>query len=143
MCVCVCLSVCLFYLTITLTNYFLFVTKIFFQQYKAKLYERQKFCFLLVVTTRRPPDLCEETQTAVVWSYLAFIRSGQIHLARYSERGKKARQTEEEVGRQHQGMDRSGVRQVPEGSGEQGKKRRKLVAKSSVVPQRPSRLRDR
>ena len=28
---------------------------------------------------------------------------------------------EEEVGRQHQGMDRPGVRQVPEGSGEQGK----------------------
>ena len=31
------------------------------------------------------------------------------------------RQTEEEVGRQHQGMDRPGVWQVPEGSGEQGK----------------------
>ena len=37
------------------------------------------------------------------------------------KRGKKTRQTEEEVGRQHQGMDRPGVRQVPEGSGEQGK----------------------
>ena len=37
------------------------------------------------------------------------------------ERGKKTKQTEQEVGRQHQGMDRSGVRQVPEGSGEQGK----------------------
>ena len=34
---------------------------------------------------------------------------------------KKTRQTEEEVGRQHQGMDRSGVRQVLEGSGEQRK----------------------
>ncbi|WP_419585378.1 hypothetical protein, partial [Thiolapillus sp.] len=43
-------------------------------------------------------------------------------LARHGERGKKTRQTEEEVGRQHQGMDRPGVRQkVPEGSGEQGK----------------------
>ena len=31
------------------------------------------------------------------------------------------RQTDKEVGRQHQGMDRPGVRQVPEGSGEQGK----------------------
>ena len=31
------------------------------------------------------------------------------------------RQTEEEVGKQHQGMDRPGVRQVPEGSVEQGK----------------------
>ena len=30
-------------------------------------------------------------------------------------------QTEEEVGRQHQGMDRPGVRQVPDGRGEQGK----------------------
>ena len=37
------------------------------------------------------------------------------------ERGKKTRRTKEEVGRQHQGMDRPGVRQVPEGSGEQGK----------------------
>ena len=72
----------------------------------------------------------------VVWSCLPFSGSGQNHLARYSERGKKARQTEEEVGRQHEGMDRPGVRQVPEGSGEQGKKWRKLVAKSSVVPQR-------
>ena len=34
---------------------------------------------------------------------------------------KKTRQTEQEVGRQHQGMDSPGVRQVPEGSGEQGK----------------------
>ena len=43
------------------------------------------------------------------------------HLARHSERGKKTKQTEEEVGRQHQGMNRPGVHQVPEGSGEQGK----------------------
>ena len=40
---------------------------------------------------------------------------------RHSERGKKTRRTKEEVGRQHQEMDRPGVRQVPEGSGEQGK----------------------
>ena len=32
--------------------------------------------------------------------------------------GKKTRQTEEEVGRLHQGMDRPRVRQVPEGRGE-------------------------
>ena len=43
------------------------------------------------------------------------------NLARHSERGKKTRQTEEEVGRQQQEMDRPGVRKVPEGSGEQGK----------------------
>ena len=57
----------------------------------------------------------------MVWSCLPFIRSAQNHLARHSERGKKKRQTEEEVGRQHQGKDRPGVRQVAEGSGEQGK----------------------
>ena len=72
-------------------------------------------------TTGRPPDYGKETQTAVVWSCLPFIRSGQNHFASYSERGKKSRQTEEKVGRQQQGMDRPGVRQVPEGSGEQGK----------------------
>ena len=72
-------------------------------------------------TTRRPPDHRKETQTAVVWSCLSVIRSGQNYLAKNSEREKKTRQTEEEVERQHRGMDRPGVRQVPEGSGEQGK----------------------
>ena len=92
-------------------------------------------------TTWRSPDDRKETQTAVVWSCLPFIRSGQNHLARHNERGKKTRRRKEEVGRQHQGMDRPGVRQVPKGSGEQ-EKLRKLVAKSSVVRQRSSRLRD-
>ena len=31
------------------------------------------------------------------------------HFARHSERGKKTRQTEEEMGKQHQGMDNTGV----------------------------------
>ena len=72
-------------------------------------------------TTRRPPDHCKDTQTSVVWLCLPFIRSGQNHLARHSERGKKTRQTEEDVGRRHQEMDRPGGCQVLEGSGEQGK----------------------
>ena len=72
-------------------------------------------------TARRLPGHRKETQTAVVWTCLPFIRSGQNHLARHGERGKKARQIEEEVGRQHQGMDRPGVRQVPDGSGEKRK----------------------
>ena len=93
-------------------------------------------------STGRPPDRRKETQTAVKWTCLSFIRFGQNHLTRHSERGKKTRQTEEEVGRQHQGIDRPGVRQVPQGSGEQGRWR-KLVVKSSVVPQRPLRLRDK
>ena len=57
----------------------------------------------------------------MVWSCLLFIRCGKNHLARYSERRKKTRQAEEEVGRQPQGIDRPGVWQVPEGSLEQGK----------------------
>ena len=56
-----------------------------------------------------------------MWSCLPFIRSGQNHLARHSEKGKKTRQTEEEGERQHQGMVRPGVRQVEEGGEERGK----------------------
>ena len=40
-------------------------------------------------TTRRPPDHCKETQTAVVRSCLPFIKSGQHHLARHSEKGRR------------------------------------------------------
>ena len=61
--------------------------------------------------TQRPPDDRKETQTAVEWTCLPFIRSGHNHLARHSERRKRTRPTEEEVGRQHGGMDRPGVRQ--------------------------------
>ena len=95
----------------------------------------------LIQFTQRPPGHRTETQIEVQWTCLPFIRSGQNHVAKHSERGKKTRQTEEEVGRQRQGMDRPGVRQVPDGSGEQ-RNWRKLVVKSSVVPQRPLRLRD-
>ena len=57
----------------------------------------------------------------VVWTCLLFIWSSQNHLARHRERRKKTRQTEEKVGRQQQEMNRPGVCQVPEGSGEQEK----------------------
>ena len=67
------------------------------------------------------PHEDQETQTAVVWTCLPLIRSGQNNLARHSERGKKTKQTEEEVRRQHQEMERPGVRQVLEGSGGQRK----------------------
>ena len=63
---------------------------------------------LLTIVKRRKLQWC-----------FPFIRSGQNHLARHSERGKKTRQAEEEVGRQHHGMDRPGVHHIPEGSGEQ------------------------
>ena len=93
-------------------------------------------------TTRRPPDHCKETQTAVVWSCLLFIRSDQNHFASHSERGKTTSQTEEEVGRQHQGMDTPGVRQVPEGSGEQ-RKMEETGCEIICSPQQPSWLRNK
>ena len=69
------------------------------------------------------------------------IRSGQNHLARHSERGKKTRQTEEEVKeniREWTGLDFG----MSQRAVENREKWRKLVAKSSVVHQRPSRLKD-
>ena len=91
-------------------------------------------------TTRRHADDRKETQTAVVWSYFPFIRSGQNHLARHSERGKKTRQTEEEEDniREWTGLEFGKSQRAVENR----EKWIKLVAKSSVVPQRPSRLRD-
>ena len=66
-------------------------------------------------------DHCKEMQTAVVWICFQFIRSGQNYLARHSKRRKKTWQAEKEVGRQHIGVDRPWICQVPEGSGEQRK----------------------
>ena len=62
---------------------------------------------------------------------LAFIRSGQNHLARHSERRKKTRQTEEEVEdniRDLTGLEFGKSQRAMENRG----KWRKLVAKSSV-----------
>ena len=81
------------------------------------------------------PDDRKETQTAVLWSCLPLIRSGQNHLARHSERGKKTRQTEEEVGRQHQGKDRPVEFAKSQTAVENRGKWRKLVSESSMVPQ--------
>ena len=72
----------------------------------------------------------------MVWSCFPFIRSGQNHLARHSERGKKRRQIEEEVGRQHQGMDSLEFAKFQKAV-ENRRKWRKLVGKSSVVPNDP------
>ena len=66
-------------------------------------------------------DLTMVKRRKLQWYGHVSRSSGQSHLARNNEGGKKRSQTKEELGRQHQGMDRRGVRQVPEGSGEQGK----------------------
>ena len=87
-----------------------------------------------------PPYHVKETQTAVVWSCLPFIRSGQNHLARHSERGE-----EDKADRGRHGKTTLGNGQAlsPQRVMENREKWRKLVAKSSVVPRRPSRLRNR
>ena len=87
-------------------------------------------------TTKRP-DNRKETQTAVVWSCFPFIWSGQIHLARHSKREKNTRQTEEGVVIQRQGMDRPGVRQVTEGSGEQRKMEKNWLQSHLWCPNDP------
>ena len=81
---------------------------------------------------RRPPDHRKETQTAVIWSCLLLIRSGQNHLVRHSERSKKTRQTEEEVGRrirEWSGLEFARFQRAVENR----EKWKKLVVKLSVV----------
>ena len=77
----------------------------------------------------------------MVWTCLPFIRCGLNHLARHIESGKKTRQTEEEVGIQHQGIGLEFAKS--QRAVENREKWGKLAVKSSVVLQRPSRSRDR
>ena len=93
-------------------------------------------------TTRRPSDYHNERQTEVVWTCLPFIRSGQNRLARQSERGKKqGRQKKrwEDNIREWTGLALARSQRAVE----KREKWRKLVVKSSVVPQWPLWLRDR
>ena len=68
-----------------------------------------------------------------LWMY--FPRQAQWK----GEEEKADKKKKKEVGRRRHGMDRPGVRQVLEGSGEQ----RKMAVKSSVASKRPPRLGDR
>ena len=73
------------------------------------------------------------TQTAVVWSCLPFIKSGQNHLARHSERGNRygrQRKRWEDNIREWTGLEFAKSQRAVENRG----KWRKLVEKSSVVP---------
>ena len=72
-------------------------------------------------------------QTAVVWSCFPFIGSGQNHLERHSERGKKTsgqRKRWENSIREWTGLDFGKSQRAVESR----EKWRKLVAESSVVP---------
>ena len=74
--------------------------------------------------------------------YLSFIRYDQIHLARHSERrkteGRQKKRWEDNI-RELTGLEFAKSQRAVENRG----KWRKLVVTSSVVPQRPSQLRDR
>ena len=118
--------------------------KILYISYKDHWYQRGSPCQDPAGnrTSRRSLDDRKETQTAVVWSCFSFIRSGQNHLAKHSERVKKTRWTKEEVEnniREWTGLEFGRSQRAVEN----GDQWRKLAAKSSVVPKRPSRLRDK
>ena len=92
-------------------------------------------------TTRRPPDDRKETQTAVVWSCLPFIRSGQTILEGTVKGGRrKGRQRKrwEDNSREWTGLEFGKSQRAVEN----GEKWGKLFVKSSVVRQQPPRLRD-
>ena len=93
-------------------------------------------------TTRRPPDHRKEMQTALVWIRLPFIRSGANILQGTVKGGKRQgrqRKSWEDNIREWTGLECAKSQRAVENR----EKWRKLVVKSSVVPQRPSRLRDR
>ena len=69
----------------------------------------------------RPPDHRKETQTAVVWSCLPFIRSCKNHLARHSQRGKKTRQTRGRGGKTTSGNGQAWSSPSPRGQWRTGK----------------------
>ena len=74
----------------------------------------------------------------VWWICLPFIWSGQNHLAKHSERGKKTRlKWWEDNIREWTGLEFAKSQRALENI----EKLRKLVAKSSVVPQRPPAVR--
>ena len=80
-------------------------------------------------------------QTAVAWSCLPFIRSGQTTLQGTVKGGRRQgrqRKRWEDNIREWTGLESGKSQRAVENR----EKWRKLVAKSSVVPKRPSRLRD-
>ena len=57
----------------------------------------------------------------MVWPHLKILRHGEDNSAGDSERSKKERKTEEEMGRYHQGMDGNGLLRFHKGSRRQGR----------------------
>ena len=93
-------------------------------------------------TTRGPHDHCKEMQSAVVWSRLPFITSGQTISQGTVKGGRRQggqRKRWEDNIREWTGLEFGKSQRAVENR----RKWRKQVAKSSVVPQRPSGLRNR
>ena len=93
-------------------------------------------------TTGRSPDDGKETQTAVVWSCLPFISLAKTILQGTVKRGRRQgrqRKRWQDIIRKWTGLEFAKSQRAVESRG----KWRKGVVKSSVVPQRFSRLRDR
>ena len=93
-------------------------------------------------TTRRPPDDCKETQTAVLWSCFPFIGLAKTILhgtVKGGRRQGRQRKRWKDNIRKWTGLQFAKSQRAVENRG----KWRNLVAKSSVVPQRPWPLRDR
>ena len=58
------------------------------------------------------PDPGQETKAKIVWPCLKVFWFSKDNPTGHSERKKKKRQTEEEVGRQYQRLDRNGLCQL-------------------------------
>ena len=82
--------------------------------------------------TWRPPDDRKETQTAVVWSCLPLTPGRPKPSCKAQWKGEEDKADRRRGGRQHQGMDRPGVLQVPEGSGEQENNLRLCFARARL-----------
>ena len=96
----------------------------------------------LIASVHRPPDFSDKSQAEVIRARHKIIWTGQDYPTGNSRRRETKRQTEETMGRQHQrvtGLEWNTILW----KAEHREERRKLVLKSTVVPQRSARLRDR
>ena len=90
----------------------------------------------------RSPDNRKETYTAELWPYFSFSKSsGLVKVILQGTVKGEGSKAATKVGTQNQGMDRSGDWKVPQ-SGKEQRRWTKLVAKSFVVPQDSSQVRD-
>ena len=79
------------------------------------------------------------TPVKMVWSRFKVFCFSKDNPTGHSERTKEKRQTEEEVLRQYQRVDRNGLCQLNYRAAENRTRWKGIVAKSSAVPRRPSK----